>query len=367
MAMEQTLEVPMSRSPRIRRIGAALMAGAVVGTSGAGVTAASASTPNRADGLEPGTALVYAVRSEGLTPAAAEALAGQAGIGTALRSDGSFTFTDTERYSALPTVVVGEGKDESGNAVVSEAIDIDALAATKVISSRRARSLAADLLPIPEAYGATPIVGHTLFERGGVDGTRYDPIRLDTTVSYQLDLGGIPVVGPGAKARVSFAGDRSVIQLTLAARDVEPAGSVAIISTAEAGDACAALYGPAVAQATPVLAYSAPPLAATDASGKGSVQFLLPHFVCQPRIDGSEEVELGGRLVPAAPDMAPRVEMKAAGDGSVVEAAMGVTGGQAPYAVQWNSSTTPSTSATGRRRSATSAPRRPSATTPTSR
>jgi hypothetical protein len=158
-------------------------------------------------------------------------------------------------------------------------------------------------------------------------------------VSYRLDLGGVPVVGPGAKARIAFAGDGSVIQLSHAVREVERGESVSIISVDEALERCQSLYGGAE-QEQPVLAYYAPPLGADTASGRGSVELLVPHYACRPAGAGEEGGDLGGRLVVAAPELAPHVELKASGDGSVVHGESFVSGGTAPYSIDWSSSST---------------------------
>jgi hypothetical protein len=164
---------------------------------------------------------------------------------------------------------------------------------------------------------------------------------IDTTVTYEFRLDGLPVVGPGAKQRIAFAGDGSVVQLSRAVRSVEPAGSVGIISPDDALRQCVGLYGRGVKQGTPTLAYYAPPLAAAKASGQGSAELLLPHYVCAPSSEPADrEVRLTGRLVPAAPDLAPTVHLAAARDGSAVKAALDVSGGQGPYQVRWSSSNT---------------------------
>ena len=96
------------------------------------------------------------------------------------------------------------------------------------------------------------------------------------------------------------------------------------------------LYGPKVEQGTPTLAYYAPALNAEKASGSAQVRALLPHYVC--RAAGS--TALGGKLVPAAPELAPRVQVKVSSDGQVVDAAADVSGGTGPYTVRWGSGTT---------------------------
>ncbi|GAA3592020.1 hypothetical protein GCM10022223_03350 [Kineosporia mesophila] len=287
------------------------------------------------------TAPVYTVVQEGLTAEQAEKLARTAGIGNALRPDGSFSFTDPRRFARVPGTAVERGKDEDGRATVSEAVDFTALARTKALPDDEALKLAKNLLPVPDGYGARPVVDHTTLDQSDTRGTLLRSYNLDTTVSYQLTLGDVPVVGPGAKVRASFAGDGSVVQLGQAVRQIKRSGEVPIVSPARAQETCTQLYGARTKQDTPVLGYYAPALGATDANGQGAVAQLLPHYICRP-VDGvSETSSYGGKLVPASPATAPTVQLKASGDGRTVSASAGVKGGTGPYAYSWSSSSVP--------------------------
>jgi hypothetical protein len=66
------------------------------------------------------------------------------------------------------------------------------------------------------------------------------------------------------------------------------------------------------------------------------VRSLLPHYVYQV----GKAPSLGGKLVLAAPELAPRVTMKAVGDGRTVTASVEASGGTGPYTYQWTSGTT---------------------------
>ncbi|MBT0774089.1 hypothetical protein KIH74_34405 [Kineosporia sp. J2-2] len=284
------------------------------------------------------TATVYQVVQEGLTATDAETLARTAGIGNALRPDGSFSYTDPERFARVPTSFLREGKDESGLPTASESVDFAALARIKAPSDDVALRRAKEVLPVPKGYGAQTVIGHTTVDHRATREKTTRSYQIDTTVSYQLTLGGIPVVGPGAKARASFAGDGTVIQLSQAVRQVEASGQVPIVSPATAQKSCTALYGDAVKQDTPVLGYYASALGATEADGKGTVTKLVPHYICRPTGAIEQDSRYGGKLVAAAPALAPTVTLKASGDGTTVSAAAGVRGGTAPYAYRWASS-----------------------------
>jgi hypothetical protein len=312
---------------------------------GALLASTFATLPMTTAGAAPQEAVVYAVVQEGLTPDQAAELAKRAGIGPALRPDGSFSFTDTARFARVPSAVVPRaqrfGTDEEKRRTVARAVDLEALAAIEVPGREEALKRASALLDPPAGFEATPRVDHTTVEISDKRGRLQSSTPVDTTVTYDLSLGGLPVVGPGAKQRVGFAGDGSVVQLTLNARTVEPVDVVPVISPEEALDQCRRLYGLAVEQDQPVLGYYAPPLAAKEASGEGGPRLLVPHYVCRPGGENPDrEVPLTGRLVPAAPSLTPSVQLDLAGDGKQVKAVAEVSGGTAPYRVDWASSST---------------------------
>ena len=291
------------------------------------------------------TAPVFAVVSEGLTPDQAKEYSAALDIGNALRPDGSFSFT-ADGYATAPTKVVGEGRSEDGP-TVSQALDREALSKITVLSNTKALELAKRFAPVEQPYTATPKVGNTLLESIDKRGTVTLRKKLDTTVSYQLKLGGRPVVGPGAKQTISLGGDGSVLRLTKAVRSVKQADDVAIITPATAKRQCTALYGGAE-QNTPSLAYYAPPLAAEEASGRGAATLITPQYVCQPVGVAKDEVSaLTGRLVSAAPSLTPTVKATASYDGRSIKAEASVDGGTGPYTYRWTSSSTAIAEASG--------------------
>jgi hypothetical protein len=168
--------------------------------------------------------------------------------------------------------------------------------------------------------------------------------QLDTTVSYQLSLGGLPVTGQGAKLRVTFAPDGVVSELSSTLRRVTRSKDIKIISVDEATKACAALYGPGVRQGTPALGYQFPALTSTGASGRGTVDTIFPQYTCNPLVDRGEQAR---RLLPAAPDAAPSGKVTADRAGQTVTASVSISGGTAPYHIQWSSSTTALPDSTG--------------------
>jgi hypothetical protein len=286
---------------------------------------------------------LYTVTQEGLTVDDARRLADQAKIGPALRPDGSFAYASSS-YARVPSRPAPSatrlGKDENGRQTTARVLDRKALAATTVISDAAALDRAKGLLgAVPGALTATPRVDHTTVEVSDAKGSVTSRTAIDTTVTYGFSLAGVPVVGPGAKQRVSFSPNGSIAALTRSLRTVQAEGSVAVITPDEASKKCTAAYGPGVGQGEPTLAYYAPPLAADRANGAGRVTYLTPHYVCDPSDAPSDaEVPLTGRMIPAAPVLTPSATLKARGDGSAVTAGLEVGGGTAPYTVTWSSS-----------------------------
>ena len=285
----------------------------------------------------------YKVVTEGLTTSDAAALAERAGIRPALRADGSFSFTDPARYGRVPSVVAGKGRDEHGRSTVATRVDLAALDRIQVPSEGQAIESAQRLLPMPAGYQSTPVVGHTTVTQSDRNGRTLRSVALDTTVSFSLTLGNLPVVGPGAKAKVAFD-TKGVAALTRSLRTVAASDSVAVISPDAALRRCTQLYPRGTQQLAPVLAYYAPPLSASNASGRGRVRLIAPSYVCRPVLPGLAErgqEGLTGRLVPAAPELTPSVRASASSDGASVTASAKVSGGNGPYTVSWSSSSTP--------------------------
>src|SRR4051812_25983583 len=171
---------------------------------------------------------IFSIASEGLTAQQARVLADRAGIAAALRPDGSFAFTDSARYSRVPSKVVGKGLDEHKRPTVTSRVDVAALARIQVPSADQAVEAARSYLQLPEGYQASPIVDHTTVTQSDRKGRALRSFQLDTTVSFALTLGNLPVVGPGAKAKISLD-SKGVVELSRSLRDVRPAGAVSVI------------------------------------------------------------------------------------------------------------------------------------------
>jgi hypothetical protein len=281
---------------------------------------------------------IYAVVQEGMTQDEANALAERTGVKPALGKDGSFSYVDSRRFAKVPSTTGVKGRDEDGHPTLQRKVNFTALKAITTYDPEKALSRARELLDAPSGFDVTPKVGHTRVDLSGRGGKPLGGFDLDTTVSYRLALGQAPVVGPGSRSRISFAGDGSVIALEESLRRVEQAGSVGIISPEEALQVCQSLYGERVGEATPKLVYYSPQL---TGQGQGSVKFLLPHYACQPKSTRGDAVSnIVGRLVPAAPELTPTAQLQVSRDGSLMTGKVAVDGGTAPYSIQWASSST---------------------------
>ena len=277
------------------------------------------------------TATIYDVSQEGLTSAEGQKLADSFGIPNSVADNGAFTYTG-KSFGAVPHKQVSSGKDESGRPTVSNALDIPALESIRPLAEKTALSRAAELPGLAGLGGdfrAVPSVSHSELTTADNDGKRTGQYALDTSVSYDLTLGGLPATGQGAKLRVTFAGDGSVTQLSSAIRKLTPGKEASIISSDEALKGCAALYPADVRQATPTLGYQLPEL--------GAVKQIFPSYTCNPVGGEGQQPNL---LLPAVKGAAPSATFKASLHSGGVNAEADVSGGTAPYSYKWASSTT---------------------------
>ncbi len=192
------------------------MTGAAVLSVGFLLASLPGTGPASAAEEHPQEAPVYKVVQEGMTVGQAREFAARAKVGLALRPDGSFSYVNDKRFAKVPEpgvpVKKRAGRDEDKRRTVAQAVNIKALRKTKVISNARALLLAQRLMVTPEGFEAKPRVDHTRVDISNKRGKLVSRTNIDTTVTYSLSLGGVPVVGPGAKQRIAFAGDGSVVQ-----------------------------------------------------------------------------------------------------------------------------------------------------------
>lgn len=302
---------------------------------------------------------VYSVVQSGALPAQANVLAGSLNIPTNafILTNGQVDFINPTNFLAAPVAPVTDPTVQSNlladtvNKFPSipirfEQPDLAALNAlavpnsNTVVGSFTAGLNNAGLMP----PSATPVVTHTIltaFYTNDSNVVLSGSNCLDTEVSYQMTLQGLPVVGPGAQVQAAYGPDGSVTRLHYAARQLVPGPAVSIISPTLASNVAAATYGfngPITMQ----LVYYAPPLSLTTVSN------LIPWYLCggtmmetNPDTGQISPIHLMRILIPATGDtnFVPAVQMTASiTSGAQVLASASVTGGSSPYYYFWSGS-----------------------------
>lgn len=285
---------------------------------------------------------LYTVTQEGLTQSQGNAIAQAFSIPNALASNGAFTYASSGQFGYVPQTKVGTGTDKQGRATTSYALNVAALNGITVLSDSSAKSRAAQLLSLANLgsdFAATPVVSHSTLVLANKSGSTTNTWKLDTTVTYQITLDGLPVTGQGSRLRITFAPSGSVTQLSDSQRTVTKGASEPVITVSQATAACTSLYGSGVTQGTPTLGYQFPALTATNADGTGTVRTLYPEYTCNPVGANGPEA---GRLIPAVAGSGPLGTVTATRNGNAITASVsGLSGGTAPYVYYWSSSTTP--------------------------
>ena len=193
---------------------------------------------------------VYIVVQSGATLGQAQALANGLGIPTAslVYSNGAVSFIDPTNWMRVPTLPVTDPVLISNLLAVTknpdpsipinfEAIDFGSLTnqsppgSNFVLTSVSTALSSAGLTP---QFG-TPVLGGTLFtafctnDDGSVTSAH---VPLDTQVNYQFtDNNGIPIIGPGAQARVAYGLNGQVTYLLYTAPRLVAGPQVQLISS----------------------------------------------------------------------------------------------------------------------------------------
>ncbi|MFD7652637.1 DUF6345 domain-containing protein [Actinosynnema sp. NPDC059797] len=243
-----------------------------------GLLGAAALTGATGAGAAPADELpVYAVRSEGITDEQVAALQRAFGLKSVERTaEGVVTFTDEERHLRVPSIDQGAGQpDESGQATTRTAFDVAAIRALRAVPPQDATKRVTEtlrgigLLPAE----ATPTASHSTLDIVDGNGATVASAPLDTTVTFDFRLGGVPLEGPGSKVRVSLDGTGAVTQLTYAARQVVQVGLKPVLDLDLGYQKCVEVLG-GVPLGAVQYAYSSGPL------GSGQTH-LEPYFRCQ--------------------------------------------------------------------------------------
>lgn len=264
-------------------------------------------------------------------------VAGKLGLG-----DGSVRYI-SPRFMSLPTKAVDDATpNEERKPTKAFALLLDQLESVKAIETEKAQeqvlqALKAAQLDVP---GATPVVGHTSLEISKTSGEpkKYD---IDTYVGFNFKLGGIPLIGPGAKIRVAIAPNGETTQIRYAFRTLKQGPSVQMISPGQADRLVAFSLGTSpsnLAKLKKSLVYYAPPIEL------GTVQNIVPHYLYSGSFQVEKETfQVRDFLVPAVAN-APQAKVDASTQGGSVLARATINGGRAPYSFSWTSSGSPTVS-----------------------
>lgn len=293
---------------------------------------------------------IFKVTGVGVTGAQFEILSSMLRLpGSAYGQDGSVHFTDPKLFQEVPTQVLEQGgADENKLPVVTEGFLFDQIKTIAVLDDATALLLARDALgqsklTPPAPYQTTAQLDHSMFEAVDSKGGELATQPLDTQVHYPLQLGGIPVVGPGARINLVFNGEKAATRVTYALRQVTESDTLPILGGSEAEAMAMEAYqgtagGKAEVKLSSRLVYFAP---TTDQT---SVQTILPYYEFGGTLmvsGGKQSVPLRRTLLPAIrdPRFLPTVGISAQQDGNALTAQSVVSGGVSPYSYQWSSST----------------------------
>ncbi len=219
---------------------------------------------------QPVLARTFRVASHGLTAAQTASLQAAFSLpNLALDEHGVARFTDEQAFLALPmqTLPPSPISEDHQGPVASEGFDFDAIGRIQVMDIKAAAARVEGALREVQLLPANgrPDASHTLFEAVRADGTQIVNQPIDTAVTYQFALDGLPLEGPGAKLRVAFDGAGKVTQLSMAVRGLEPLGEIPVVDKGEAMKRCASWSSragtdPGLRVVDAQLAYFAPPL-----------------------------------------------------------------------------------------------------------
>jgi hypothetical protein len=267
-------------------------------------------------------------------------------------TNGFVLFTDTNLFVKIPTDVVGyvTTNNEENTQVLLERLSFGQINQMPVLSDSNALQMAltiwsnAALLP-GAPYQGNPEVVNSNFRAVDTNGTTVCDVPIDTKVRFNLALGGIPIIGPGAKAAITFDGLGHVTHLNYSLRPLQTGPNLPLLSQSAADQIAMDTYLASFAKEpgevifTSELVYYAPP------AENNAVQTLIPHYqysgsFAPAGTNSSPPILLRSVLIPAiiSPGLIPAVTLSVSNSAGFVSGQATVTGGLSPYTYLWNSS-----------------------------
>lgn len=220
------------------------------------------------------------------------------------------SYLDKGRFMAVPSRTVARGTSKEGEGpIVRQVLDLEALKKRRPLPAQDALGRAlealrgAEMLPdtVSKYVRAEPRAEYSTFEATDRKGNVLARVNLDTHVMFDLHLSvadGVRVTGPGAKVKLVFGPSGRATQLYYGLYGLEEAGSVAVLPTQDAQEACARALARGRVQperVTTELLYYVP-----NAQGKlGSVK-ITPSYLCESRVTvGDRTLDSRGVLIDA--------------------------------------------------------------------
>ncbi len=288
---------------------------------------------------------VYLVRSSDLPRNEAAAFGRALGLGDRLlESEGELpmAFTDSKRFRYVATRVIGRGEpDENGQETILEELDLEAVRAMPAIDPEAARNRferALEGLALDLERGQTRTAASTFraFDR---EGNLLVEKPLDVKLSRDLRLGGLPLVGPGARISATFDGEGEVTRYRYVRPVLERGPAVPMLPASKARERCIELYRMSLPKAQPEdfdlnlrRVYYVPP------RDLETVRTILPYYECGGVATlGERKVDLMDHLIPAldSPKLVPRLRLETTVARARITARVEIEGGSPPYRIEW--------------------------------